>query len=258
MKKALLFFAFIGLHWGSKADCSDWALSAWPSGNTIHANGIFMIEGYAFAQKIIDELNIKYPVYLVSGEEKIKLVVKETLKGQMGVTQAILSPEKPLTVDKDYTLHIGNIGDREQPKKYNAFIQTWQNYTWKVVKGEDKKAPMWDARPTEKDKSIVHFGCGPAAFVYFNCVLDESAGEVLVRTSVTDTKTLKTTTYYLQPQKGLISIGHGMCAGAFKFESDHYEVSFDLMDTSGNITYWQGGSIKFTPPVDEKFNSKKK
>jgi hypothetical protein len=49
-----------------------------------------------------------------------------------------------------------------------------------------------------------------------------------------------------------IKIGHGMCLGAFLFENgDDYEISFDLMDASGNTTNWTDDKIEFTKPEEQ-------
>jgi hypothetical protein len=64
------------------------------------------------------------------------------------------------------------------------------------------------------------------------------------------------TSYYVEPVKGNLNIGHGMCSGAFNFdEGDDYEIEFSIMDESGNMTAWTGDRIKFTKPTYKNSNN---
>ncbi len=88
-------------------------------------------------------------------------------------------------------------------------------------------------------------GCGPAEIVHF-CGEAKDDSPKLFLAKVLNTKTNKTTEYY---ETGL-SIGHGMCGGAFLFENDvTYQVQFGIMDASGNVTEKLTDPISFTGPI---------
>ena len=91
--------------------CASSELYFWPNKQTISQNSIFLIEGYATSQKIIQALGASYKVYLKSNKQEIKLNVQEILVGQFQLTQAILKPESSLSVGQEYELVIENLGD---------------------------------------------------------------------------------------------------------------------------------------------------
>mgnify|MGYP006333990579 CR=1 FL=1 len=58
------------------ADCTVRGISIFPVNTEIKQNSIFVIDGFAESQKVIQKLGKKYPIYLISGQQKIKLVVE--------------------------------------------------------------------------------------------------------------------------------------------------------------------------------------
>ncbi|SMB98345.1 hypothetical protein SAMN00120144_1060 [Hymenobacter roseosalivarius DSM 11622] len=93
-------------------------------------------------------------------------------------------------------------------------------------------------------------GCGPAVNVdFYGVVQDQSA--YIVKASVRNLATGEIVSYYLRPViKDFISIGHGMCSGAFALEKGkNFSVVFTLMDASGNTANWTGKAISFTAPA---------
>jgi hypothetical protein len=60
-------------------------------------------------------------------------------------------------------------------------------------------------------------------------------GSCMVRTTVKNTEDDTKTTYYLHVGTGIISVGHGMCSGAFTPKKGiKYELEFSLIDASWN------------------------
>lgn len=232
------------------AMCAWNGLSAFPSGKMISQNSIIVIEGYAASQEIVQELNKKYPVYLVSEKHKIKLTVKEILIGQFSLTQAVLIPETTLTIGLNYTLLIEELPEGESLDRWNSELEKREPVVYTVGLELDNKKPIFETCPKEIKKSLIHLGCGPSIHVVFDCnVIDSS--EYLVKATVKNLKTGKENSYYLEPNQGTLKIGHGMCSGAFIFdEGDDYEIEFSIMDASGNFTAWTGDRIKFTKPTD--------
>jgi hypothetical protein len=250
MKTILIIFIAIISSTNIHAECASNSLSAFPSGKTIRQNSIIVVDGYGASQNVVKGLNKKYPVYLVNGKHKIKLTVKEILIGQFSLTQAVLIPENNLTVGLDYTLVIEKLPEYESLDRWNSELKKNEPIVYTVVQGLDTIKPIFSLTPKEIKKSLIYYGCGPSIHVVFNCnVIDSS--EFLVKATVKNLKSGKETSYYVEPDKGVLNIGHGMCSGAFNFnDGDNYEIEFSIMDASGNLTTWTGDRIKFSKPTD--------
>lgn len=255
MKQTILILVLILLTMNTFADCAGSGIYFWPSGQTIKQNSIIVIDGYAESQKVIIGLNKKYPIYLKSGNKKIKLSVKEILVGEFYLTQAVLTINEKLEAGKDYELFIDNLPDHKRSlRKWNTETREYEKVKWKVIEGIDTDKATWKTEPTETKKTLVYYGCGPATFVHFSFKIEDKS-EYLIKTIVTNKKTNKTTSYYLEPSDTILKVGHGMCSGAFIFkDGDNYEVSFEIMDASGNLTTWSGKSLFFTKPNEENSN----
>ncbi|WP_343632563.1 hypothetical protein [Fluviicola sp.] len=249
MKLSIIaLLAFIPVAFNCLADCAGTGLSAFPYQGEINKNTVFVLDGYAESQQVINGLNEKFPVYLKSGDERIPLKVLEIHVGQFYLTQAVLKPEMSLIPGKKYQLVIDHLPDYEKLGVYNLKTHGFDPISYFVTDTTDMEAPVWTEKPQEKDKSLTHFGCGPSIHVNFKMDVKEQS-EFLVKTTVKNRKTGTETIYYIGGKEGL-SIGHGMCSGAFTFDDSlEYEAKFQLMDASGNIseeTDW----IAFTKPID--------
>lgn len=257
MKQAVILLTFIFFAINAKADCASEGLYVWPSGQTLTQNPIILLDGYAHSQNVIEGLNKKFPIYLKSGSKKINLTVKEILKGEFYLTQAVMTVDEKLEAGKEYELFIDSLAEYESPlRKWNVKTKKYEGVTWTVVGDIDSTVPLWKTKPTEIKKTLIHYGCGPAINVHFNFKIEEKS-EFLIKANVTNKKTQKTTSYYLEPNDSTIEIGHEMCSGAFIFENgEDYEVSFDILDASGNLTTWTGEKIAFTRPTEENSSEK--
>lgn len=249
MRYLLSLFIPLLMAVSAHADCAGTGLSVFPYGRNISQNSIFIIDGYAESQHVVLDLNTRHAVYLKSGNKKIKLLVTEICVGDFFLTQALLKPETELESGLQYTLCIDDLPEYESLGRYNSKTDNYEPLTYQVVSGKDMKKPLVSSKPKELGKTLMHFGCGPSIHVVFdNPSKDDS--EVIVRTTVKNIKTGKETTYYLQPDRNKLKVGHGMCSGAFTFdEGEQYEVEFSFMDASGNVTAWTGERIRFTKPV---------
>ena len=69
--------------------CSNIGISVFPNKTEINKNSIFLIEGFASSQKIINSLNKEYRIYLQNGNQKITLNIVKTNVGDFQLTQAI-------------------------------------------------------------------------------------------------------------------------------------------------------------------------
>ncbi|MDM1348717.1 hypothetical protein [Myroides marinus] len=236
----------------SYADCAVHGLDVFPKQKNIKQNSLFILEGYAWSQEIILKLNTTYPIYLESGNEKIKLQVLEVCTGEFKLTQAILKPETDLKAGLEYTMRIdGDIPFDKELTRYNREIGEYEPVTYTVLAEKDLIAPVLEGQVKEVKKSFEMYGCGPSVNIIFsNPAKDDS--ELLVKTTVKSLKTGKKGIYYLQSDSDEINVGYGMCSGAFQFkEGDNYEVEFVFMDSAGNIADTKVDKIRFTKPKME-------
>lgn len=228
--------------------CANRGLYVFPSEKLILKNTLIMIEGYAISQDIVTGLEYKYTAYLVCKKQKIKLKVRDVFVGQFRLTQAVLVPETEPTPGKKYRLEIENLPREEFIGRWNKDLRQFEPIFYEVAEGSDTSKPEFISAPREIKKSLVHYGCGPATFVHFECKAKDSS-LFWVKTLVKSITTGKETVYCLKAVDGELKIGHGMCSGAFDFKEDEqYEIAFTLMDASGNETPWPGERILFIRP----------
>lgn len=249
MKLSLItFLVFLSIGFKGFADCAGTGLNVLPSQKEIKKTSLFLLEGYAESQHVIADLNTKHPIYLKSGNERITLEVIETHVGQFYLTQVLLKPNKPLTPGKEYQLVIENLPDYENFGTYNSKTNKYDPITYFIKDTSDEGAPQWIEGAKEKDKSLVHFGCGLSIQVNF-AFLVKDASDVWVLTTVKSEDTGTSASYILLMSEGGLTIGHGMCAGAFTFnEGANYHVQFSLMDNLGNRSEKDSEWIAFTKP----------
>lgn len=252
MKSFFLFTLALFTFFSAQADCAGTGLSVFPAGGAVKQNTVFLLEGYAESQSVVYGLNTKYPIYLKSGDKKIRLNVKETLVGQFWLSQALLVPETEPEAGLDYTLYIDNLPEYESLGEYDYTTDKARPYIFRIVGEKDLEKPVVTAVPKETGKTCQFYGCGPAMYVSFD-VPATDASPMLVKTVVKSVLSGEETTYYLVVTD-VISIGHNMCSGAFVFKEDsgdNYEAAFSFMDLSGNLQPWEGPRIQFTRPKPE-------
>ena len=233
------------------ADCDGDGLWALPRSGSIKQNSKFVLTGYFRSQRIVTSLNKKYPIYLESDQHKVKLIVKNTYKGMFELTQAILYPEEKLIAGKTYVLKIDNLDQFENSLLFrrNAKIDQKEPIAWTIEEGTDNQNPLFLSPPELVDKRTIHYGCGPEVYADFKIkVTDES--ELLFQTEFVDIKSGNSTIYVLNlDDTETLSVGHGMCAGAFEYkENGQYKVRFLLMDICGNNNNEWTSWIKFDSP----------
>jgi hypothetical protein len=235
----------------ASAKCANSGIYCLSKSSTVQKNGLIILEFYASSQNLIPDLNKKYPMYLKATNGKVKLNIIETLKGEMNVTQIILKPISALKVNETYSLQIDNLPKYERkPERYNSSSNKWESLTFKVNNEEENDIPTFSNSPKEQKQSLVYYGCGPASWVYFT-IAGQDESELFVRTTVKNKATEKVTTYILAIENGVTKVGHGMCSGAFHFDNgDHFEVTFQLFDQSGNKGTLTK-AIAFTKPTKE-------
>ncbi len=248
MKKAILISLFLTINFSVNAVCMYTGINLWPTQQYISTNSIFVIEGYNGSQDLIRQLNKKNKIYLTCNSERISIKVLRILEGQFLLTQAILKPERELINGKTYELHIDSLGEYDKDE--------YKVVKWTVNSISDNEKPIWDCEPNFKGYSYSRMGCGPSKHVHFcGSFIDNSP--TLIYAKVFDKKNKTNSHYFIKSEDQQISLGHGMCGGAFFFEEGvNYEVQFGLMDASGNE------NLELTEPIDfinpNKNNNSKK
>jgi hypothetical protein len=243
----LLFF----LAMSGQAKCIGSSIRCVTTSAALNKNGLIILEFYGFGSALVNDLNKKYPIFLKSTSAKVSLSVVEVLVGEMNLTQVVLKPIGELKVGSTYELRIDNLPDKAaQPLRESNRNGGLEKIVFKISASIDVESPILRVAPKEQKKSMVHFGCGPAIWVYFN-IAGKDQSELFVRTTFKHKASGKTTTYILLIKDGMVGVGHGMCSGAFQFDDgDNYEVSFQLFDQSGNKGVLTS-AIEFTKPTKE-------
>lgn len=232
----------------AKADCESSGISCWPNQTTIKKNSIFILTFYGLSQNIVSQIGKKHSVFLKSGKQKIPLIITEIHKGQFELTQVLLKPSSELIGGLEYEIFIDSLSQYEGIEKWNTETKKRETAKWIVTNNKDTENPIWIELPKFNSKTMVVYGCGPAKWVNFNFRFSDSS-DVLIKTIVKSLKTHTETTYYLEKEGNKIKIGHGMCSGAFHFdEGNNYEVTFSLMDQSGNFSTQNSKPIRFSKP----------
>lgn len=229
MKHLIIFTLLILNSYSLFADCMSRSIWCFPKAEEINHNSIIIIEGYGESQKIIKDLNEKFPIYLKSEDHMVKLKVKEICQGAFRENQAILEIDGDLVIGKKYVLKIDGLTKEEND--FYGEIDSW------TVKGNfENKKTIWKQQPKYTDSEFAMYGCGPDVYLNFDCNVSNES-EAFVKTELVDLKTNEKTIYYLTINAGKIKIGHSMCGGPFAFKSKRqYKVRFDLHDISGNTT----------------------
>lgn len=254
MKKLTIILLFILSKSLVFADCSSSGIWAFPQTGNIKQNSLIVLTGYYNSQKIISQLNKKYPVYLESKGHKVTLTTRYTYKGMFNLTQIILKPDEKLISGKTYKLKIKNLDKFESKllKKWNSELQKYESISWKVEKGLDTIQPSFISYPKLINKTTTYFGCGPAIYSIFKFETKDE-NEILIKTQLVDLDNGQSNIYFLKFDKSnKLNIGHGMCSGAFMYKKNRkYKVRFQLMDICGNKNNEWTNWTEFNSPFEE-------
>ncbi|MDG1913027.1 MAG: hypothetical protein P8I55_00370 [Crocinitomix sp.] len=228
---SLLLICFVSLQ--SFADCAGSGIWAWPQTETISENPVIYIEGYFMDQETVRKIGKEYALYLVSPSHMARLEVIEVLEGEMHLTQVMLKPIATLQADVEYVLSLSSIPKKStnSPKKLDL---NFPDSKWTVKARKDKTLPLFTSSPTWVSSKVIYYGCGPSNRMAFEFKTNKQ-NNFLIRTTLTNTADKSQSTYYLAAKEGIVSVGHGMCSGAFTpREGVKYKLEFSLLDASWN------------------------
>lgn len=229
------------------AECGGGYFTVWPESRTLNRNGIIVIGATYDKRDYLNGMNSKYSAYLVNGSERVRLNVFENYKSTEGLMQVLMKPERELKAGADYILKIDSLPvDESGPLKFNYNTRNYEPYQWHISEVTDSIAPQWKMKPSVARKSHHEFGCGPEFHVYFRYNIVD-ASPLILRTTVTNTETNTKSTYCVVASDTMVGVGMDMCDGEFTLKQNIiYEVTFDIIDASGNVTPWIGKPIQFT------------
>jgi hypothetical protein len=226
------------------ADCSVSGMFFYPETTEIGLNSVFIIEGYDFSQNTINSFKDR-KIYLESESgELIELSLQEILKGDMRLTQALFCPASELKPNTTYYLKYSNQTQSELRDmiQYNRGEKVGVKVFWKTTDKKDFKLLSSHLNIKFQKTEIELYGCGPSVNLVFN-TNNKSSLNAWYKTEVIDLTSNHKTTYYIKEKNSKLSVGHGMCSGAFTYENKgKYKVKFTLMDTDGKLltsTSWK-------------------
>ena len=247
IKFSLLIFLTLNL--SMHGNCRWDYIKIWPEAGKINLNSIFLIEGvFAPGHHPLQNINKGVKVILKSKRDTVSLEVIQSNIGEYGnLSQVILKPMRQLKPNTKYEIVLVGF-DCDIQRKYNEEKDRYDKNEWTTTNIIDSIAPVFIVPPKEISKKYTSYGCGPGVEVFFN-YKDQDASKCLIKAIVKDTKTDRITEYYLKPINDTISVGHGMCSGAFELENhEKYEITFIIMDSSGNSNKLIDYKLLFTRP----------
>lgn len=233
MKKLLFLLTFLLGFQSTFADCSAFGMQFYPVQEKINRNAMFIIQGYAMNIKTIKTFKNR-KVYLKSESgELVELKLQEILYSQMNLAQAIFIPSKTLEPNTKYFLEYENQTAQETRDIQFRFYGDKKPLYWITSTEEYGKTFSTPVSATYKDSHVEYYGCGPEAHATFDLKNDPSK-KTWYRTELLDVSTNITSVYYIQSYNNKISVGHGMCSGAFSFSGKGmYKVRFTPVNSDG-------------------------
>ncbi|MBA2543014.1 MAG: hypothetical protein H0V17_25460 [Deltaproteobacteria bacterium] len=158
-----------------------------------------------------------------------KVTLTATHGGQ-GSTQYVFQPERPLAPGK-HTVVAGG-----QPPKH---VLT-------VVAAPPNAAPAtWSSAPSVTSQTQTEFGCGPAKSV----MVTAGSAASLAYVELVDDGSKRRSAGYVRVKNGELSIGHGMCGGAFELvKARSYTAAITLLAPErGTSASSKTVSFKYSP-----------
>lgn len=237
MKKTIFTLLFLCFYAPSFSYPVIWGFNIYPKTNSITSNPIFIIEGYSASQEVIANLNIRHKIYLWSFKEIVPLTVEKSLSSG----QVILKPIQLLKLGETYELRIDNLDE------YNK--GAWDTVRYQVNQSADTIPPEWYATPIYHNKIYEEFYCGGGGSSVYFCGKAIDTSPIFIYVKITEGKKTIATYYLPFSNSGLIDIGSYT-------QNEIYEVSFSLMDASGNKFKYMTEKIPFRGATINDKNNK--
>lgn len=199
----------------ARADCAVGSLTAWPPATTaLPLRPLILLDAYGEDRPPIAALAKDARAALVNGKQRIPLTVEAIHTGALELTQAALTPETPLAPDTRYTLELRTADGKVITPSHHT-PDGRRPAAWTTT-AETPATPALTAPPRVSQHTYALFGCGPAAHVDI-AIATAAPGPLTAQVTLRDRATpdAPAPTYIVPINRGTLSIGHGMCSGAF-------------------------------------------
>ncbi len=160
----------------------------------------------------------------------------ETYTGY-GTIEVVLKPETLLNAGDTYTLKIDSLPEYYRLKeRYNEESKQWVPWSFEITELLDTTIPTLIAAPAERGKKFMRFGCGPVSHVYFSLKGKDNSA-LFVLATLKSLGGVNKQKHIVKIYGDSVKIGHSMCSGDFSLGMGKcYEITFQLMDQSGNLS----------------------
>lgn len=224
--KYILITLFTLISTISEAKCGNRGVRVFPYDKNIDINGTVIIEAFGFDQMFLKYLDDTQPIYLMTDNEKIRLIKQVEIIGHFKWSQAVFKAEFELTKGKTYKLVIDDLHG-EKRLKINPYTTIW------TATDQSQSAEFNFSKkitPLHSNKQM--YGCGTGANSVFS--IETKLNErFIVLAEIKNETTGEIFHYYLISNDKKLEIGHGMCNGPFIFNREqNYSVRFKNFESA--------------------------
>lgn len=213
--------------------CALGGYSVWPPPGSVPRNTVLLVEarGYLSSSRRWASVGA---AELRGGGEAIRLEPIQRFRGRGG-EQVLFRPVRRLTPGVEYELFVPGLEDG--PLTHITFdLPGFVPLRWVAQETEDLTPPVWVGRPRVVAKRYIDWACGSEIEVDVQLPTRES-GALLALAELTPTGATRgePQTHLLRVVDGVVSVGHGMCGGAFDVEpGGEYLLRPVLIDVAGH------------------------
>jgi len=218
------------------------AVVVYPEGIELDIQGKVIIEGFGYGDyfEVLKKLDSTYPIFVQSGEHKVRLIKEEVIKGQFWWCQAIFRLDEELIEGRVYELRVQNLS-LEHHKSFNLKKMhsngKFGKIKWLATKVPNQNQSLDFSKLTLHESKVILYGCGPSVQTTY-MLPTANKNHNFVLTEIMEENTGKTFKYYLSLKENLLIVGHGMCSGAYKFKQDKsYKIRFGTTNKKDGIDW---------------------
>lgn len=254
MKNIILAVCLVFGIYSISAKCANENIQYFPLQKEISLNSMFIIEGFARSQATILSFKTQ-KLYLESERgDLIELGLQDILVGQMFLTQAIFKPCQQLETNTKYYLKYQNQTENEISGfvKYNYKTNREEVIFWETKDQIISKEINSSLEVEFLETTVSPFGCGPATNATF-AINNSAEDEIWFKTEMVELVSNTNTVFYLNAKSSTLDVGHGMCAGAFRYkETGSYKVRFTPINLDNKALATTDWIIFESPYLDPK------
>lgn len=228
--------------------CAFRSLTLRPLSGPQPTNLLVHLNGYGADIATVRTLATRNP-RLASSEHVIPLQVVQTYIGEQRVALAVLKPSEELRRNVTYLFEADGVSDQDLV----AYTESGRTIvTFRADAKADRDPPVWISPPRVLGGAYRSLGCGPSS--YARIAIDaKDAGPLFVKVEIEKTSEIRRLSYILPVVDGVLGIGHGMCAGAFRLApGEKARAHLTLVDLAGNETAAPGGAVELKGPGPER------